>query len=126
MKYFVTWSYEGTELYSHLYNFKYYINDADDFNDLSVEDKERFLSIHTDIVLYLLDNFNMNKYERAKHAMKLTCNILNIQEMQLVNNYPKEASNYISEKIINDLDNSVSEIDTLSDQDSELFHSFTT
>lgn len=37
MKYFVTWSYEGTELYSHLYNFKYYINDADDFNYLKME-----------------------------------------------------------------------------------------
>ena len=37
MKYFITWSYEGTEIYSHVYNFKYYINDADDFNYLKME-----------------------------------------------------------------------------------------
>ena len=37
MKYFVAWSYKGHGLHSHSYDFKYQINDTDDFNYLKAE-----------------------------------------------------------------------------------------
>lgn len=37
MVYFVAWSYKGHGVHSHAYNFKYEINDTDDFNYLKAE-----------------------------------------------------------------------------------------
>lgn len=37
MKYFVAWAYKGHGIHSHTYDFKYEINDTDDFNYLKAE-----------------------------------------------------------------------------------------